>query len=852
VGDRLLASVRALEVACDIAGSYAGKLLRDLGAQVIKAEPPAGDPLRMRGPFPKGRPDDPELSGFFLYLNAGKRGITLDLEQPVGRAALLDLAPHVDVILEGFAPGSLDRLGIGVAALRARNPRLVVVSATPFGQWGPRAGWQGNDLIAFQSSGFAYGFPSREVESLDQPPLNAPSHAALFLAGEVAASAAVHGLLVAQRTGHGGHLDVSHQEAVSAENQAQHNAAEREAAERGGYDGSGGGIRRQVTASSSNATVALLPCRDGWIVISPREEHQWARWLDVMGEPAWAGDPRFTDRKARQQNWSALYPLLAAWSREQAKRDVFEAAQARRVACYPLGTATDLLESRQLADRGFFVEQKHPRLGTLVFPGVPYKLDDASPETPGRAPRLGEHNQEVYADLLGYDTPHIAALTARRASTSGAIGRGGARVADGASVPAVMSPSVRAERVNGHADTTGLDVGSGDPTRPLEGIRIVDFSWVMAGPICTKYLAALGAEVIKIESRARPDLSHRDVSWEELNPSKRSVTLNLKDERARDLVRRLIASSDVVVENFSTGVMDRLGLGYPALRELNPRIIMASASGFGRTGPDRDLVAYGSLLQCYTGWASLSAYPGRPPSAVGGIWTDPLTACLEAFLILSAIWRQRATGQGGYFDISMSETMIAALAEPVLAWTLAGEILEPRGNRDPINAPQGCYQAAGDDRWLALTVRSDAEWAALCQTIERPDLAADSALATAKGRRARHDEIDAALASWASTRDATQAAEALQAAGIAATPTLTAADVVSDEHLVARSFVSDVERLSGGTRATLGVPWLIDGKRPAGFRRPPRIGEDNEYVFTKLLGLSDSEYRRLVADQVIY
>jgi benzylsuccinate CoA-transferase BbsF subunit len=383
-------------------------------------------------------------------------------------------------------------------------------------------------------------------------------------------------------------------------------------------------------------------------------------------------------------------------------------------------------------------------------------------------------------------------------------------------------------------------------------VRIVDFSWVMTGPICTKYLAAMGAEVIKVESKARPDLSQRDVSWEELNPSKRSVTLNLKHERARELARRLIGIGDVVVENFSTGVMERLGLDYPTLRELNPRIIMASSSALGRTGPERERVAYGTLVQCFTGWASISAHPGLPPRSSAGIWTDPLTATMETYLLLAAIWRQRVRGEGCYFDLSMAETTIAALPEPILAWTLNGEVLQPRGNRDPIYAPQGCYPALGDDRWVALSVRSDAEWAALCRVMGCDDLLADPRLATEVGRRARHDALDAAIAAWTRQRPADETAAALQAVGIAATPTLTVADVLADEHLAARGFIGEVERLEGGTRRTLGVAWLVGGQRPDQYRRPPRVGEDNEYVFKGLLGLDDEEYTRLVAEEIVY
>jgi benzylsuccinate CoA-transferase BbsF subunit len=225
---------------------------------------------------------------------------------------------------------------------------------------------------------------------------------------------------------------------------------------------------------------------------------------------------------------------------------------------------------------------------------------------------------------------------------------------------------------------------------------------------------------------------------------------------------------------------------------------------------------------------------------------------MEAFLLLSAVWRQRRTGEGAFYDLSMSETMIAALPEPILAWGMSQTVLEARGNRDPIVAPQGCYQAAGDDRWLALSVDSDEAWLRLCEVIGRADLAKDPGLVTAAGRRARHDELDAAISGWTRTQDAARAARVLQAAGIGATPTLTALDVVADEHLSARSFTSEIERLDGGTRHTLGAPWMIDGERPDGFRRAPRVGEDNEYVFKSLLGLSEERYDELVREQVIY
>jgi crotonobetainyl-CoA:carnitine CoA-transferase CaiB-like acyl-CoA transferase len=753
--------------------------LADLGAEVIKVEPPSGDDTRTFGPFANGTPH-PDRGGLFAYLNATKRGTVLDLRAEADRDTCRQLAATVDVVIESFPPAERTEVGLHMSAFRSRCPMLVLVSVTPFGCSGPRAAWRGNDLIAFHSGGFAFGFPALQVDNSTLPPLNAPTYAAEFLAGQVAAAAAMHGLLSARLAGRGSHLDVSLQEAVASANNAQFNRIS---------TASDGRARRVFSDKPANSVVALLPCADGWVAISPREEHQWSRWLEVMGSPAWAEDPRFRDRVLRDRHWAELYPLLAEWTRARTRSEVFEAAQERRVACLPLGTATDLLASAQLAARGFFREVEDPELGgRVVLPGRPYHLVVAETNEP--SPR------------------------GRRAENPGA---------------------------------------SENHLRPLEGVRVVDFSWVLTGPICTRYLAALGAEVIKVESASRADLSQRNLSWEELNPGKRSITLNLKHERGRELARALIARSDVVVENFSTGVMERLGLDYAHLREIKPNIIMASSSAHGRTGPDQDQVAYGTLIQCATGWAALSAHPGYPPRSAGGVWTDPLTAVFETLLVLAAIWRQQQTGAGCMIDLSMAETTLAALPEPVLAWSLAHEVVAPRGNRHPVYAPQGCYPAQGQDRWVALSVQSDAEWLELCQLMHRPDLGSDVRLTTASGRREHHDLIDEAVAEWTARRTGAETAAMLQAHGIAATATLEPHEVVNDVQLQARSFVNQVKRLDGsGTFTSHGVPWLIDRQRSMSALSPPALGQDNAYVFKSLLGLQDHVYDSLIREHIIY
>ena len=307
-----------------------------------------------------------------------------------------------------------------------------------------------------------------------------------------------------------------------------------------------------------------------------------------------------------------------------------------------------------------------------------------------------------------------------------------------------------------------------------------------------------------------------------------------------------------MVENFSSGVMERLGLDYPAPVQDQSAADHGLVLGPRPDGPERDRVAYGTLIQCFTGWAALSAHPGKPPQSSAGIWTDPLTAVFELLLVLAAIWRQRATGQGCFFDLSMAETTIAALPEPILAWSLQREVSQPRGNRDPACAPQGCYPALGDDRWVALSIRSNAEWATLCELMQRPDLLSDAGLADVEGRRNQHDALDASIARWTAQHSADETAACLQAHGIAATPTLEPGDVVVDPHLVARGFPGALVRLDGGRQPTLGVPWLIDCSRPRVASHPPVLGQDNGYVFGEILGLSDAEIARLVDQQVIF
>jgi len=381
----------------------------------------------------------------------------------------------------------------------------------------------------------------------------------------------------------------------------------------------------------------------------------------------------------------------------------------------------------------------------------------------------------------------------------------------------------------------------------LAGIRVVDFSWVMAGPLATKMLAAMGAEVIKIESATRPEHVKR-YGWSSiLNSGKLSCTINLAMQEGQALLRRLLGKSDILVENFSAGVLAKYGLGYEALREVRPDLVYVSASGVGREGPQRDALAYGTLLQGYSGRAGMIAEPNPRLEAMGILpaWTDPVTAMWECCAILAAIRHRRRTGEGAFIDLSMLESTVALLPEALLREGLGAGGRAPGGNFDPDAAPGGCFRCAGDDAWLVLSVRDDAEWVALCAAMQRPELASDPRFHDQPARQTHRAAADALVAAWLRAQPASEAEQCLQAHGVAAARSRHVGEVVADPHF------SDVfPTLEDGSR-TIALPWVNNAGWRGSLRAAPALGADNDYVFRTLLGLETGEVERLTESGVL-
>jgi crotonobetainyl-CoA:carnitine CoA-transferase CaiB-like acyl-CoA transferase len=375
-----LAGLRVVECGQLIAAAYAGKLLADLGADVVKVEPPAGDPSRRRGPFPGGTAD-PERSGLFLYLNTNKRGAVLDPAVPADRDAFLALVRQADLLVHNVPPDAMPVHGLDYPALAAANPRLVMTSITPYGLEGTRRDWQATDLTLWSAGGIAY-LNGGGHEAEDLPPLKPYGMQAEFQGGVNAAVAALGALLARRRTGRGQHVVVSIQEALAAILELTF--------EYWPYQG----LIASRLGRKPIQPLDFLECRDGWVFICCVEEHQWQEFVRMIGSPEWAGIELFADRLSRGANWDALKLFLQEWASEQSVAEVYTAAQQRRIPFAPVSTMGDLLASPHLKARGFFATLDVPG-ADITVPGAPYKLS-ATPWSIRRpAPRLGEHTEEV-------------------------------------------------------------------------------------------------------------------------------------------------------------------------------------------------------------------------------------------------------------------------------------------------------------------------------------------------------------------------------------------------------------------------------------------------------------------------
>jgi crotonobetainyl-CoA:carnitine CoA-transferase CaiB-like acyl-CoA transferase len=402
-----------------------------------------------------------------------------------------------------------------------------------------------------------------------------------------------------------------------------------------------------------------------------------------------------------------------------------------------------------------------------------------------------------------------------------------------------------------------------NPTLPLAGIRVADFTWVWAGPFCTLQLAHLGAEVVRVESANRTCVTRLLPPWldgqpgpnrsgyfNQFNQGKLSLTLDLKKPAAIDVALDLIAESDIVCENFAAGVMQRMGLGYERLRTLKPDLIMISLSGYGATGPESEFVSYGPAQVPLSGMSSLTGYRGWRPMHVGISYGDPTAGLHGAVAILGALLQRSRTGEGQYIDLSQWETSIAVLGEGVVEQSLTGRQPERDGNRDPAMSPHGVFRCAGTQRWVAIAARDDAEWQRLAAEIRSTELADDPRFTTLQARKNHEDELESIVTEWTSGQRAEDVVSRLQAKGIPAFVSMSNQDLAEDAHLNESGFFACLEHPEVGTQRHLGIPWRMSGTPCHVRHAAPCLGQNTDDVLKRILAYSEERIEQLRADGV--
>ncbi len=802
----------------DEKGHYCGKILADMGADVIKIEPPNGDPVRFRGPFYGGK-IDPEKSLQWWAFNTSKRSVTLDLESRHGQETIRRLTATADFLIESYHPGYMDNLGLGYKKLAQLNQGLIYVSISPFGQTGPYRDYKSTDIISMAMGGLMY-----HAGDPDRPPLRISTPQAHLDACLHGAAGAMIALWNRRQTGEGQHIDVSIQASIP-----QFLIAELPFWE---YD------RKLLRRAGSSRAISkhlvrqIHPCKDGHVsiliiggplgkLIRPmalwmQEEGMANNLMDIPWEKL---DLALYNQKDIDDWEAALKEFFMRHTRVELNAGALE----RKIPLTPGNTIPDLLLYKQLQHRQFWVDVEHPELSTkITYPGPPFKLSHTPCRISHRAPRLGEHNTEILEELS-----HVP-----KVSVSG----------------------------GGNSGTQNSQL---DKRLPLEGIVVADFTRVLIGPLLGKYLADFGATVIRIESRLALDQHRVTVPYKGepnlnrsgifplLNSSKLSLGLNLSHPKGIELVKKVIAKCDVVLENFVPGMMERWGLAFGDLEKIKPDIVMFRHSMQGQSGPFSRHPGFGWNVNALAGFNHLTGWPDRAAVGPCVVYPDYNPAFLGVTAILAALDYSRRTGRGQYIDISQLEANLPLLSLPILDYTANGTIANRCGNKSPFSTPHNAFRCRGDDRWCAIAVETEEEWKALVQVTGGLAWANDPRFATLEGRKDHEEELDTLLTTWTVQLAAEDVMERLQSAGVPAGVVQSTQDLLEyDPQLKHRRHFQWLEQPDMGTALHQDWPGILS-RTPSQIRPAPIFGEHTEYVCTKMLGMSDEEFVELLGEGVV-
>jgi len=773
----------------DERGEMCGRMLSDLGADVLRVEPPGGSASRTLPPFAS----DGETSLYFALRNAGKRGVVLDLETAAGHEALHALLADADVLLESFAPGDLERIQLAPDTLIARHPQLIVTSMTPFGQTGPYRDFLSTDLV-----GFAMGGMMHRCGRPERPPVNMPGDLAADTLGVTAAFATLMAVWQRIDTHAGQHVDVSAFESLAS---------------LADWSIPNYSVNGVVGGRTGPGIYSLYRCADGWVRMIVLVQHHWRALLEWMGHPEELSDPALDEFLPRLINHAKIEKVVEGFFADRKMIEVAEEAQARGLAATPLLGPSEVLENLHTEARGSFRDADVGEGLSVKLPAGVLTSGGERVHGESRVPRLGEEG----------------------------VGHWGGAAGPRRGLWPAMAPSQRATR------------------RPFEGVRVLDFGVGAVGVEIGRFFAEYGADVVKFESREAPDFI-RIIMGSEMNPSfasssrsKQSFGVNVKTERGLALVHRFVEQADILIENSAGGVMERIGLGFEALKAINPRLVMFSSQMVGSFGPWGSWVGYGPSTHPVSGLQHLWNYPedADAPAGSTNVYPDHFVGRVGAFAAVAGLLQRERSGAGLHLDAAQFESAMEMIGDLLAKESESAGSVTPQGNASLRGSPWGCFQCAGEDEWCVVCVRTDAEWHALRQAMGDPDWARDAAYDTEAGRRDAVDAIEAGISAWTGALSPHDVMQSLQSAEVPAGVVMHAGHLTADPHLAARGFLARVEQPGVGDVVFEGEAFHGTGWDAARIERAPKLGEHTRELASERLGLGDEEIEALVAEGVL-
>lgn len=799
-----LAGIRVVDFSTQIAGAYCSKLLVDGGAEVVKVEPAQGDPLRRWSAT--GADLAEQDSPLFVFLNAGKQSVVGAAGDPHVRALLAE----ADVVIEahGLPTDAGERLDVN--ALRLEHPAAVILSITPYGLSGP---WADRKATEFTLQAECGSLGMRGL--MGGEPFQAGGRIGEWAAGTFGAVAVLPAVLRARASRRGEHIDLSILETANLVYTNYSESLNRL------MNGSPADPEHAFLAPSVE-TPSIEPTADGYVGFCTNSRQQFSDFLLMIERPDLREDEALAQFAGRLMRFDEWNEIMRPWLSSKPTAEIIEQASLLRIPVAPICNGETVQTHEQLVARHVYGPDAE---GRFVRPRRPYRIDDEDPPAPEPAPRLGEHTAS-------------AAFTARAEAT-------------------VPEPGGQASP-------------EPDAALPLAGLRVLDMTAWWAGPSATSVFATFGAEVIHLESAGRPDgmrmvggmlAGHYSEWWEasvhflHANSNKLGMTLDLSKPRGKQLIERLVAESDALVENFTPRVLDNFGLTWERIREINPRALMVRMPAFGLSGPWRDNTGFAQTMEQLSGMAWVTGHADDQPRIPRGP-CDPLAGMHAAFALLVALRERAATGRGCHVESTMVESALNVVAEQVVEFSAHGRLLHREGNRSPLAAPQGLYRCAGEaaglDGWLALSVTTDDEWRALRSLLGDPEWAMDPALDSRAGRRAAHAEIDEQLGAWTREHERAELVATLRAAGVPASEVANPSRLLeTNPQLRARGYFETTEHPVVGAMPLPSLPFRYSSVE-RWLRSPaPTMGQHNERVLRGVLGLSSEDVADLEAEGMI-